>query len=219
MFLTPSIGLSVLVHLTIIIIFALRSLFQNMSKQKTTQPRKRGRIAQAPVITSQFLGVIIPVTVSVVILGSAFKLVELSISNKYSSINLARKYAGQIFPARPEAIGQEIALLPLPAISREPAIKKIPFLDLAPTASAAEINSFDCSPLFLSFANKYKWSLVNYLVEHGQPYSLKDRKLLATDLGLDNYHASGADNIKIMKILFLKNNEAGLSEKSACTLK
>lgn len=219
MFLTPSIGLSVLVHLTVIIIFALRSLFQNKSKQKFTQPRKRGRIAQAPVITSRFLGVIIPVTVSIVILGSGFKLVELSISNRYSSINLARKYAGQIFPAKPEAIGQEIALLPLPAISREPAIKKIPFLDLTPTASAAEIKSFDCSPLFLSFADKYKWSLVNYLVEHGQPYSLKDRKILAANLGLNNYNATGADNIKILKMLFLKNNEAGLTGKSTCILK
>ncbi|MGE5425481.1 MAG: hypothetical protein ACM3PZ_00080 [Bacillota bacterium] len=200
--LTPSIGLSVLVHLIVLLVYGIRRVFGSAKRNSL----KSIRIHHA-VINNRFLGIIIPITISVVIFSGAFKLVELSVQNRYSSIHLVRQYLDNL-PQGPQAISSQIALQ-----------SRLDEQSVPPVAEAGKVEAaFDCTPLFNNFASEYGWSLVNYLTAKGLPQDLPFRKNLAAEVGIQGYDGSSAKNIELLQTLFIRNSEGGLPKNAICRL-
>lgn len=210
--LTPSIGLSVLVHLIVLLISGLRRLFR--SKKQKRRAASRGRRTRSPALVNRFLGMLIPFTISVVIFSGAFKLVELSVKNRFSSVLLAQRYISAL--QAKESDTSEISLASeqsvTAAYSDDPAlVKNVNILETS-------TSHFNCLPLFNHFANQYGWSVVNYLVAHDAPHALSDREALAHKLNVSAYNASNEKNIELLKALFLEYNDGQLTDTNACKL-
>ncbi|PKM88470.1 hypothetical protein CVU83_01685 [Candidatus Falkowbacteria bacterium HGW-Falkowbacteria-2] len=209
--LTPSIGLSVLVHLIVLIISGLRRLFR--SKKKNRRIAARERRSRSPALVSRFLGMMIPLTISVVIFSGAFKLVELALKNRFSSIHLAQQY---IAATRAEESAADASADESPNRSLASLIGPAMTKDVGPLETGT--SSFNCLPLFNHFAVEYDWSVVNYLAAKGQPHSLADRQALADQLGVSDYDGSNAKNTELFKALYLESNDENIANINACDL-
>jgi hypothetical protein len=197
---TPSIGLSVILHAFVILFFKITGRLRLSSK----------KLKDSKIFISNFVGASITITISVVILAGAFAIVDLCLADEHSSFRLVKEYADSMSASSSRNSFEHVALAEK---SDKPVV-----VEPKAVAPAAEpkMDQRECRRLFSEFTEKYNWSVVQFLTEKGVYHSFGDLQSFASELAIEQYRGSSAQNREMMRKLFVKYNEITLPGIKSC---
>ncbi len=183
---TPFIGLSVLVHIGIILwhkIFDVTSNFRALTVQKATRTLRFG------------ISTII-VLIFAVILTSAIGLVRAGVNDKYSNINLVEQFVGYVqnynfHDSTKVVLAQDDKVILSSTFVSPPK-------SVTSAASSTLVNN--CANSSATTVN-YSNSLVNFLISNKRDHSFKSRSYLASTYGIKSYNGTSKQNLFILQKL------------------
>lgn len=177
---TPYIGLSVIIHIAIIIAYWIIRFF--------SRGKKNEKVHRA--YSNNFISFAIILFVSVIIFYGISSVVYVSVTNEHSTIRLARNY----FSKTPAIASHSSVLANETEIKGDASVQR-------------SIVPDDCLGPFNKLAIVYHGSIVNYLMTKKYDYSFKARKNLASDFGITNYLGTYSQNRILLMRLFVKFEE------------
>lgn len=182
--LTPFIGLSVAIHIGIILLYRLFNL-----APATSEP-----VAQSSSRAMRWLGCGIITVVFGFVLTNAIILVRASVEDRHSVVHMLEHY---LAAERHSSVAQASSMV---AGVVDPDSVNVPIGSVR--------NSGDtCARLFDSYAEAYHGSVVDYLQAKSAPNSFSARRALASDFGIADYQGTSAQNIVLLRSLFVRFNE------------
>jgi len=225
---TPSIGLSVIIHIIVILFYKIYTPTAFSDKYK-----------RYFLPAMNFLGIATSMVVSVVILAGALAIIQMSLTDKHSTIRLAGEgiyklvaYASRPYvPARALEIPRQSSLTPaIPVLVEKATPVRAVLPESAPvekTTSAPAviagnipvrqvIPTIDCKIRFVSLSATYGGSIVSYLVRNSYDYSFPDRKKLAQGFGISDYRGTSEQNQDLLRDFFIKYNGLPAVNSPAC---
>lgn len=199
MFLTPFVGFSILIHVSLILFYKIFKLKpRDFASDRERARRRKERITYGFSLT-------IMASIFGIALVSAGALVVRSLRDKHSTSSLISQEYTQLsiyFQTR------SAASRPLNAVAME--VNKA----LAIEKPAAPI--IDCQLRFTQLASQYRNSLIYYLEAKGLTNSYPERKELAKWYGIQNYYGSSEQNLALLKFTLIKMNELPPSGSPLC---
>lgn len=185
--LTPSIGLSVIVHIVVIL------LYQIMTRLKYGETNF-AHLA----VTRNIIGYSITLVVSFMIFTGAFQILHLSVTDEHSSIRLISEYVGKALATSS----------PTGELAAGGAVNRLPVADLkvAPPEVAGIDNSanltVNCAELYREMAARYDWSVTKYLEARGHAGNYEARVDAAALFGIVDYRGTAGQNRALMMKYF-----------------
>lgn len=164
--LTPFIGLSIAIHLGIIMIYKIISRFYSRERTTTT--------VTAPIM--RWYGFTIIAIVFIFVFTNAIILVRVSILDKHSIVHFVKNHWSVL---RHAAFAKTVVIS-----DRGNSM----FID------TSEPTGMSCLADLHTEAKNYQYSVVNYLYTHNQDYSFSARQLLAKQLSIDKYRGTPEQN-------------------------
>lgn len=229
---TISLGITVIIHLSVIIFKTIFRFLVLRSGRTRRRAGKRGRARPRRLMTARYLkrrentrslgGLLIASFVFYLNFMGASQLLQLSMREDHSTLNVARRYVDAVRLAQSQAgPGQTPPLESL----KEIALSPVQELEAAEPESESQdstgpplesLEQEDCRQEFSRFAEQYHWSLVNYLADKRLDRSFENREKLASRAGISGYEGSSEQNRKILEKLFLEEIEADPAAGEIC---
>ena len=179
--LTPFIGLSLIIHLGIILMYKLFNLYNREGKYKPSLSDKMLRVVGLGIISAVFM----------VVATNAVILLRASVKDRHSVVHFIENH---FIITRHTALAQSIL----------DSKQKNNSSEIGASGKLAVVN---CVELFQTEAQAYKYSVVNYLHSQGYPYSFIERQRLASGFNMIEYRGTTQQNYELLFNLFKKNSK------------